>query len=233
MSIFAISDLHLHLNNPEKSMDLFGDNWSNHHKKIEINWKKKISEDDLVLIPGDISWAMSFEEAKKDLEFIASLPGYKIILKGNHDYWWSSVKKINEYFQENNFKIFAMQYTSYEYKNYIITGVRGWEYKEKMTLKNKKHYDKELFRFDLAMNSILDKDKDVIFITHYPPFLDKTTDTPFMNKIDKYDNIKYLLFGHLHGIENIEYYNKKINNINYIILSADLIDFNPVKIVDN
>ena len=234
MAIFGISDLHLYFNNPEKEMSLFGNNWENHPSKIEKKWREKIKDDDLVLIPGDISWAMSFEEAKKDLEFIASLPGFKIILKGNHDYWWGSIKNINNYFKENNYKIFAIQYNYFEYKNYIITGIRGWEYRKKMTQKNQKHYDKELYRFDLAMNSIKDKKKEVIFITHYPPFTEENPNTPFMRKIEEYKRIKYIYFGHLHNVSNIncDFYNKIINGNSYKILSADLINFDPIKLLD-
>ena len=115
MSIYAIADLHLSFSSP-KPMDIFGDNWRNHEQKIKDDWIKKVTDKDLVLLPGDFSWAIDLEETYKDFEYLNSLSGKKIMLKGNHDYWWNSLKKLNEYIEKNDFKdIFFLYNNSYEF----------------------------------------------------------------------------------------------------------------------
>ena len=124
MSIYAISDLHLSFNT-DKPMNIFG--WEDYEKIIEKDWKEKVTDDDLVLLPGDFSWEMKLENTYKDFEFINSLPGKKLLLKGNHDYWWNTVKKMRDYLGEHNFKNIDFIYNnSYEFEDYIIVGTRGW-----------------------------------------------------------------------------------------------------------
>lgn len=120
MSIYAIADLHLSFQNP-KPMDIFGNNWKDHEEKIKKDWMEKVKEEDTVLIPGDFSWAMTMDEAYKDFEYLNSLPGKKIMLKGNHDYFWNSLKKLNEFVKTNNFENIDFLYNnSYEVEGKII-----------------------------------------------------------------------------------------------------------------
>ncbi len=236
MTVYSISDLHLSFNNPEKSMNKFG--WDNHYKKVKDSWIKNVNSQDLILLPGDLSWALRLSDADKDLTFIGSLPGKKILLKGNHDYWWTSLKKINNYFKEKNFDMELIQYNAIRYNNYIISGVRGWDYSEDMDENNLKKYNKELMRFDLCIESVkelLNKYKNiekVIFMMHYPPFTAEFPSTPFLNRIkEQKDIIDIVVFGHLHKIKNKKFYNKNIENIEFKLVSADIVDFDLVKII--
>jgi len=127
MSIYAISDLHLSFGD-NKPMDIFGEVWDNHTEKIKENWNKKVKENDLVLLPGDFSWAMYLKDTDKDFEYLNSLPGKKLLLKGNHDYWWTTLKKMREYIEENKFENIDFIYNnSYLYEDKIIVGTRGWQ----------------------------------------------------------------------------------------------------------
>ena len=126
MAIFVIADLHLSFNE-DKPMDIFGENWVDHENKIKNDWLKKVKEEDLVILPGDFSWETYLENTKLDFEFLNKLPGKKILLKGNHDYWWSTVTKMRKFLKENNFENIDFLYNnSYEYENKIIVGTRGW-----------------------------------------------------------------------------------------------------------
>ena len=126
MSIFVIADLHLSFG-VNKPMDIFGSNWEKHEEKIANSWKEKVKENDLVILPGDFSWAMRLEDTQKDFEYLNNLPGKKILLKGNHDYWWTTLNKMRKFIKENKFEnIDFIQNNYYEFENKIITGVHGW-----------------------------------------------------------------------------------------------------------
>lgn len=130
MAIYTISDLHLSLG-MDKPMDIFGENWEEHEVKIASNWVKKVKEEDLVLLPGDFSWAMYLEDTKKDFEYLNKLPGHKLLLKGNHDYWWESLAKMRNFLKENGFENIDFIYNnSYLWENKIIAGTRGWSEQE-------------------------------------------------------------------------------------------------------
>ena len=169
MSVYAIADLHLSFNNP-KPMDIFGDNWKNHESKIRQNWLNTVKEEDLVLVPGDFSWATYLEETLEDFKYLSMLPGKKIILKGNHDYWWSTKTKIDKYLEENNFKeIYILHNNSFKYDDYVIVGTRGWDYEDK---ENKNIIEREIGRlklsFENAINTYGTKNKFIVCF-HYPP----------------------------------------------------------------
>lgn len=126
MSIFVIADLHLSFKNP-KPMNIFGDNWENHEQKIKEDWVAKVKEEDLVVLPGDFSWAMNLEDAYLDFQYLNELPGKKILLKGNHDYWWTTLTKMKNYLKENHFDTIDFLYNnSFLYEDTILTGTRGW-----------------------------------------------------------------------------------------------------------
>lgn len=227
--LFAISDLHLSFYR-EKSMGIFGDIWIDHHKKIEQNWKNIISNEDTVLIPGDISWAMATKEAIPDLEFIASLPGKKILLKGNHDYWWNSVSKLNSMFENMSF----LQNDFYKWENFAICGSRGWIFPSdtRFCEDDVKTYNRELKRYELSLSlAKANGFDDIIFMSHYPPIYADNTNTEFSAILKEY-NVKKVIYGHLHGINNFDFAAEGfIDEIEYSLVSCDYLNFIPKRIL--
>ena len=232
MSIYAIADLHLSFASP-KPMDIFGDNWRNHEQKIKDDWIKKVTDKDLVLLPGDFSWAIDLEETYKDFEYLNSLSGKKIMLKGNHDYWWNSLKKLNEYMEKNDFKDISFLYNnSYEFEENIIVGTRGWVLNSNEE-EDKKILNRELLRLELSITDGIKKygeDKDIIVCMHYPPtnknLLEKSE---FMKIMQKY-NVKKCIYGHLHGESHSEAVEGNIGKIELKLVSADYLNFKLIKI---
>lgn len=228
--IYAIADLHLDITK-EKDMSVFGGNWENYEEKIFTNWNKIVSKEDLVLIPGDISWALKLEDAILDLNRIDDLNGKKIILKGNHDYWWASLKKLNALeFKTINF----LQNNSYYYENKLIVGTRGWESRDSINFDtdDEKIFLRELNRLELSINEGINTYKDyeeIIAILHFPPFNRDLKPNEFEDVFKKY-GIKKVIYGHIHGAAANNMPQGKINNITYYCVSGDLIDFKPVAI---
>lgn len=230
MAIYTISDLHLSLGK-DKPMDIFGDNWENHEKKIRSNWIKKVKENDLVLLPGDFSWAMYIEEAKKDFEYLNQLPGKKLLLKGNHDYWWESLTKMRKFLEENNFKNIDFIYNnSYLWENKIIVGTRGWSEQEENP---EKIIRRENIRLQLSIQDGITKygeDKEIIVCMHYPPFTKYEEKTlSFIKTMKKY-NVKTCIYGHIHGEAGKDAIQGEINGIKYIMASSDQINFDLIKL---
>ena len=232
MSIYAISDLHLSFGD-NKPMDIFGVNWENHTEKIKENWNKKVKEDDLVLLPGDFSWAMYLKDTYKDFEYLNSLPGKKLLLKGNHDYWWTTLKKMREYLKENNFKNIDFIYNnSYMYENKIIVGTRGWQ--DGKTSEDRRLIKRENFRLELSLKDGIKKygdDKEIIVCMHYPPF--KAYEEQDMNYIEtmKKYNVKTCIYGHLHGeTAHKEVKEGEFSGIEFKMVSCDYTDFDLIKI---
>ena len=206
MSIYAISDLHLSFNT-NKPMDIFG--WNNYEEKISQDWRTNVKEEDLVLLTGDFSWEMKLENTYKDFQFINNLPGKKLLLKGNHDLWWTTLKRMREFLKEKEFNNIDFIYNnSYEFENYIIAGTRGWNLVSE-NIDDKKIKDRELLRLE---NSIIDgirkygEDKPIIVCMHYPPLLKDLKNNEFTKILEKY-NVKYCLYGHLHGKSHINVFN--------------------------
>ncbi|MBF8982079.1 metallophosphoesterase [Lutibacter sp. B2] len=229
MSIFVIGDLHLSLS-VDKPMDVFGPHWANHHEKIKSHWIEMIKDDDLVLIAGDISWAMNLDEAMVDLEWIHKLPGKKVLVRGNHDYWWASITKMNKLFDDMVF----LQNDSFMYENIAICGTRGWlcPNENKFTEKDKKVYERELKRLELSLDSAIKKDcENIIAMSHYPPTNDKLEPSGFTQIYEKY-NIKKVVYGHLHGKESFEVGLQGVyNGVEYYLTSSDYLEFKPLKIL--
>lgn len=229
MGLFVIGDLHLSIG-VNKPMDIFGEQWVEHHTKIQKNWMKMIEEDDTVLIPGDISWAMSMEEAMKDLMWIQALPGRKILLRGNHDYWWSSVTKLNALFEN----MFFLQNNYFSYKSYAICGSRGWicPNENKFTQQDQKVYERELHRLKLSLDAAVKKGyEEIIVMTHYPPTNDRLESSGFTEIYEAY-NVKKVVYGHLHGQDSFKGgLQGEYNGISYYLTSCDYLDFKPLQIV--
>lgn len=223
MKIFSISDLHLDINN-QKPMDIFGPVWHNYLDKIIADWNEKVTDDDVVLLAGDYSWAMKLEDVVADFEFLNQLKGTKIIIRGNHDYWWSSLTKVRENLPKNTY---ALQNDAIKLENYIFCGNRGWLIPEgKMnTDENKKIYARELIRLELSLKNakkLQQNDEEIIFITHYPPFNNKVEQSEFTKILEQY-GVKIVIFGHLHGYINPKMLYNEINGVKYYLTSCDAV----------
>ena len=230
MSIYAISDLHLSFNT-NKPMDIFG--WNNYEEKISQDWRKNVKEEDLVLLTGDFSWEMKLENTYKDFQFINNLPGKKLLLKGNHDLWWTTLKRMREFLKEKEFNNIDFIYNNrYEFENYIIAGTRGWNLVSE-NIDDKKIKDRELLRLE---NSIIDgirkygEDKPIIVCMHYPPLLKELKNSEFTKILEKY-NVKYCLYGHLHGKSHMNVFDGNYNNVAYKMVSCDYTGFKLIKII--
>ena len=229
MALYTISDLHLGFN-VEKPMDIFGDKWKNHCDKIKENWLSKIKEEDTVLIAGDISWSLREQDSKYDLDWINELPGKKIISKGNHDYWWGSISKLNKMYENTKF----LQNNYYEYKDYAICGTRGWICPggDKYTTKDRKIYDREQIRLKLSLDAAKKNGfEKIIVMLHYPPTNDVFEESEFIKIIKEY-KVKKVIYGHLHGPVLLgKVLNGYVDEVEYILTSADYLDFDPKRIL--
>lgn len=222
MGIFAISDLHLSFGN-NKPMDIFGESWENHHIKIEKDWMDKVTDDDIVILAGDFSWATYLEETIQDFEYLNKLPGKKLLLKGNHDYWWTTVTKMNNFLKENDFNNIEFIYNnSIEYNGYSICGTRGWSDTLDSKYDDEKILAREYQRLEYSLNQA--KSDNIIVVLHFPP------NEKFIEIMKKY-NVKICIYGHLHGKLKPEDIIQNSNGIKYYLTSADKIDFKLVEIV--
>lgn len=237
MALFALSDLHLSLGT-DKPMDIFGPRWTNHTEKIYSNWSKQVSTDDLVIIGGDLSWATYLNEAKADFDFVNSLPGKKLLVKGNHDYWWESITKLNNFAIENNHSSISFLHNSaYVYNEYSIAGTRGWLLPSSDTFgaEDKKIYERELIRLKLSLDmaaKLEDKTKSYtrVCVLHFPPVSpDGIADEGIMSILLDYGVTK-CIYGHLHGMSSLQAFSGSINGIDFKLTSADYLGFTPLEI---
>ena len=216
-------------------MDIFGNNWTNHEEKIKKDWDQKVEKNDLVILPGDFSWAMYLKDTDEDFKYLNNMKGKKLLLKGNHDYWWSTVKKMREFLEENNFKDIDFLYNnSYEFENKIIVGTRGWAISENQ--EDIKIFKREALRLELSIKDGIEKygeNKEMIAFTHYPPITKSTILSNELNDIlrilMKY-NIKKCYYGHLHGESIKEAVEGEYFGINFKLVSADSLDFKLISI---
>lgn len=238
MKIFAIGDLHLD-GRQEKPMDIFGENWLGHEDKIFESWREKVTDDDLVLMPGDISWAMKLKDAQYDLQKIDALPGRKIMIRGNHDYWWESKNKMSGLDLSS---IDFIVRDTVQYEKIAVCGVRGWfnvntseldeslSEEEKTAIEaNRKHnlhiFNRELGRLENSVNKIKDFEGLRIAMLHYPPFKINGELNEFAHVLEK-GNIDICLYGHLHGEDGHKLAKEgKYNGVEYICVSSDFLDF--------
>lgn len=226
-TIYAISDLHLSFG-VNKPMNIFGKKWDNYEQRIKENWERRVKSDDYVLLPGDLSWGLTLKESRKDFEFINSLPGRKIILKGNHDYYFSTKSKLYNFFKENNFDtIDILHNNSYVIGDYVVCGTRGWGKTESgdATL-DKKITAREEIRLRLSLEEGKKTGKKIIVAMHYPPFYSK-----FCSIMKEYGVI-LCIYGHLHGYGTFMIKEGIIDEIEYKMVSCDHTGFDVVKLVD-
>lgn len=233
MAIYVIGDLHLSFG-VDKPMNIFGDNWKNHAEKIKNNWIKKVKEEDTVILPGDFSWAMYLEESEKDFQFLNSLPGRKILSKGNHDYWWTTVTKMYKFLKEKNFENIDFLYNnSYLIEDKIIVGTRGWITNPKSE-ENYKILKRENDRLKISLNSGIKQfgnDKEIFAFIHYPPFFKEMVpeEINFRATLEKY-NVSKCVYAHLHGDSHKEAIEGEINGISYRLASSDYLNFDLIKL---
>ncbi|MBQ8320171.1 MAG: metallophosphoesterase [Clostridia bacterium] len=230
MKIYAIGDLHLSTNS-EKPMDIFGAGWENHFKKIKNDWERKVTDEDIVLIPGDISWAMKLEDALADLELLAPLKGKKVFIRGNHDYWWNGISKIRAAAPTEQF--FFLQTDAIRIENFVFVGSRGWTCpgSPDFTERDEKLYKREAERFRLALieGEKLKKEGDtLIALVHYPPFNLKREESAFTMLFKEY-GVDKAVFGHLHGSAFFPMCTQK-DGIEYLLTSCDKTGFQLVEV---
>ena len=228
MSLFCIADLHLSLGN-DKPMDIFSGR-QDYTSRILNNWNSIVKDEDTGVVAGDISWAMKLEYCFNDFDFINNkLKGKKILLKGNHDYWWGTKRKIDSYLEENGFdKIKILFNNSYTVGNYNICGTRGWNL-EIDSEEDEKILNRELGRLKLSLDSV-DNDKETIVFLHYPPLYGTQRCQEIFDILHNY-NITKCYYGHLHGQKIIKYsYNGDYEGIKLKLISTDSVSFTPVLI---
>ena len=227
-TIFAISDLHLSFGT-NKPMDVFGKKWENYEERIRENWIKKVKQDDIVILPGDLSWGLTLKETQKDFEYINNLPGQKIISRGNHDYYFSTKTKVENFFKENNFNsIRILHNNSYDLGNYVLCGTRGWGKSEDGDAAvDKKITAREESRLRMSLEQGSKLNKDIIVAIHFPPFYSK-----FCSIMKEY-NVKMCVYGHLHGYGTYMIKEGIIDGIEYKMVSCDHNNFDLVKLYEN
>lgn len=234
MATFAISDLHLAYG-IDKPMDIFGDRWSNYMERLKLNWEEKVGSSDYVIIPGDISWATYLDQAVKDFEFIDALPGKKIISKGNHDYWWTTMSKLEKFLEEHSFKTISfMHNNSFNIEEFKVCGTRGWKCPgdDDFSLEDRKIYERELQRLELSLKSAAasGENSNIIVAMHYPPFNSAGEPSEFVEIMGKY-GVKKCLYGHLHGMSFKSAITGNVAGIGFYLISADYLNFTPLDVV--
>lgn len=230
MSLYVIGDLHLCLCDPSKTMSIFA-GWDNYQQKIEENWLNTVKAEDTVVLAGDISWGMSLQQAAPDFEFIHKLPGKKIVLKGNHDYWWTTMKKMEDFLKENGFDSISILHNNhYQYGEYGICGTRGWvnmpgEEQDEKVLR------REVQRLEASIKSALNAGLEPMVFMHYPPIFASNFNYDILEVLYRY-NIKDCYYGHIHGHSA---YGLCVTNtyddVNFHLISGDYLQFMPEKVM--
>lgn len=224
MSIYAIGDTHLSFST-DKPMDIFG-GWTDYVYRLEKNWRAVIKDEDTVVIPGDISWAMSLEGAEEDFRFLHNLPGRKIILKGNHDYWWTTKKKMDTFLKEKGFdSIEILHNNAFRVGDFTICGSRGWFYDAQTGL-DKKVIAREAARIDRSIEEGKRLGGELLVFLHYPPLSQEQKCDEIMEVLIK-QGIKRCFYGHLHGGSCLYAVQEEVDGIDFSLVSADFLQFCP------
>lgn len=225
-----MADLHLCKGNPEKTMSIFN-GWQNYQELIKKNWKELISDSDTIVLPGDISWGMSLKEAAPDFKFIEQLPGQKIVIKGNHDYWWTTKKKMEDFFAaEGCTSIKILHNNHYRYGEYGICGTRGWVNMPGET-QDEKVLRREVQRLETSIRSALDEGLKPIVFLHYPPIFATNFNYDILDVLYRY-KIEECYYGHIHGKSAHDLCVKNTyDGINFHLIAGDYLQFIPEKIV--
>jgi len=229
VSLYVIGDLHLSFGT-NKPMDVFGGGWVNYLEKIEAGFKL-LKQEDICVLCGDISWGMNLEESLKDFLFIENLPGRKIILKGNHDYWWNTAAKMNTFFKANEIKsIDILHNNCFRYEDTALCGTRGWLADDELSAEqNKKIMAREVLRLQTSLMAAGDAKTKLCFL-HYPPRFKNTVCSELISVMSEY-GVTCCYYGHLHGDGHRLAIQGPVDGIVYKLISADFIDFTPLKII--
>lgn len=226
--LYAIADLHLPLG-VDKPMNIFGSMWDNYVERLADNWQRVVRGGDTVVIAGDFSWATYLEQSERDFEFLEKLNGRKILVKGNHDYWWSTLNKLKQFCAARSFKsVDFLQNNCFMYEDIALCGARGWIHPQwnGFTEEDRKIYDREVLRAELSLKAAPEH-RELIFFTHYPVCSDKLENNAMRELLTRY-GVNDVVYGHLHG-ENAR--RKSVNGIyngmKYGLVSADTVAFMP------
>lgn len=223
MGLFAISDLHFP-SSENKPMDVFGDHWQNHIEKISEDWRRRVSDDDVVLLPGDFSWAMRLRDAVADMEKISGLPGKKVLLRGNHDFWWGSISRVRDALPEG---MYAVQNDCVSLGGYVIAGTRGWLLPgSDTTSQDETVYKRELVRLELSLTAAkrVCGDEPPVCMMHFPPLTVADRKTGFTDIIEAF-GVKRVYYGHLHGPAVKNAFQGENNGVLYRLVSCDSLGF--------
>ena len=224
-AVFAVGDLHLP-GGDDKPMDVFGPQWDRHFEKICQDWRERVQGEDLVLIPGDVSWAMQLQKAVPDLEAIGALPGYKVLIRGNHDYWWSGITQVRAALPEG---MWALQNDAAVFPEWTVCGSRGWTLPAEETPlapEDEKIYRRELQRMEMSLQAgkRMGDGRPILAMTHYPPLNDKGEESGFTRLFEEY-GVSVALYGHLHGSGIRLAYQGERNGVYYQLASCDALHF--------
>jgi len=232
MTIFAIGDLHLP-GGDTKPMDVFGSQWENHFEKISVDWRLKVAPEDIVLLPGDISWAMRMEDALPDLLSIGALPGKKVLLRGNHDYWWGAITRLRSSLPAN---MYALQNDALVLGKSVICGTRGWLLPGEAGLDpdDMRIYQRELMRLEMSLSQAhrIAPDLPITAMLHYPPFNERQESSGFTDLLEKY-GVTDVVYGHLHGPGLKSGFTGMVRGVRYYLTSCDALGFSLLNITDS
>ena len=229
MALFAIGDTHLSLS-ANKPMDVFGGGWTGYVDKLSAGFRALVAPEDTVVIAGDVSWGMSLEEAEKDFAFLDALPGKKLLLKGNHDYWWTTVSKMTRFFAEHGFTTLEILHNNcHFYGETALCGTRGWFYEEDQNGHNEKVFNRELIRLEASLKAAGEREK-IVFL-HYPPVYQGYRCKPVLEVLHRY-GVQRCCYAHLHGPSRRQAIEGKCEGIDFSLISADQLEFVPKRILD-
>jgi predicted phosphohydrolase len=244
MALFVLSDPHLAIRHSEKSMEAFGQRWQNYVSRIEKNWRAVVNDRDTVVLPGDISWAMTLEGAREDFAFLHSLPGQKLIGKGNHDFFWTTASKMNAFFEQNGFDSLHILYNNaYLIENMIVCGTRGWFYDEKLqNTVGEVDYDKivgrEVGRLRLSLDAArkiqteelaaTGCEREIVPFLHFPPVFGDFRCRAIMDVLSEY-GVRRCYYGHIHSDLPVGQ-PAQVDGIHYILCAADHLRFTPLPV---
>lgn len=230
MALYAISDLHLSFS-VNKPMNVFGEIWENYENILRDNWQKKIKQNDLIVIPGDISWATYVSDTALDFDYINRLNGQKIILKGNHDYWWATLNKLKVFLEEKKFSTISFLHNNhFEYGGYAICGTRGWVYPKNP--EDEKLSNREIERLKLSLESAGDREQKKLVFLHYPPCDDRLRIWEKYTEIFHQYHVEKVFYGHLHAEAQNYAFEGVYDGVEYKLVSCDYLQFDPYKIMD-
>jgi len=230
MALFAIGDTHLSLGG-SKPMDVFGGGWTGYVEKLRRGFQEEVSPEDTVVLCGDLSWGMSLEEAREDFAFLDALPGKrKLLLKGNHDYWWNTASKMRAFFQENGFLSLDLLHNNcHLYGDLALCGTRGWFYEEDRGEHSKKIFQRELIRLEASLKAAGEREK--FCFLHYPPLYQGYRCQEILDLLERY-GVKLCCYGHLHGAGRRLAVSGVVDGVEYRLVSADQLEFRPMRVLD-